>query len=72
MQLARPVVPVRAWCLLEHHRSLLLHLAAGGHGAGPGLLLQAELHRVGRDVQLPGRPLLQVSHFVKLEILVFE
>ena len=61
MHLARPAVPVRGWRLLEHHRGLLLHLAAGGPGARPGLLLQAQLYRAGRDVQLPGWALLKVS-----------
>ena len=61
MQLAGPAVPVRGGRVLEHHRGVLLHLAAGGPRARPGLLLQAELYRAGRDVQLPGRTLLQVS-----------
>ena len=62
MQLAGPAVPVRGRAVLEHHRGLLVHLGAGGPGARPGLLLQAELYRAGRDVQLPGRTLLQVSY----------
>ena len=54
-------VPVRAGHLLEHHRGLQLQLAGGGHRAAPQLLLQAELHRAGRHVQLPGGPLHQVG-----------
>ena len=72
MQLAGPAVPVRGRRVLEHHRGLLVHLAAGGPGARPGLLLQAELYRAGRDVQLPGRTLLQVSYesFADTDLMV--